>query len=208
VLSPGDFSAVVQALETLNHGRSLSMPKLLAGNNQQATLDSTVQQPYASVNASTTVSTTSYGGSSDAGTTVTIKPQIAEGDHLILNYSVSLSSFVGSAASANVPPPKQQNKVQSEATIPDGATVVVGGIDLQNDGNSVSQVPLLGNIPVIGEAFKSRSNSSSRSRFYVFIRANILRNRSFEDLRYISGRDVAEAGVDEGWPVVEPRVIK
>src|SRR5205823_9095679 len=109
--------------------------------------------------ASNTVSTTSYGGSDPAGTTVTIKPQIAEGDHLVLDYSVSLSSFVGSAAAATLPPPKQQNKVQSAATIPDGYTVVVGGIELVNDSKSVSQVPLLGSIPIIGEAFKSRSKT-------------------------------------------------
>jgi general secretion pathway protein D len=184
------------------------MPKVLVGNNQQATLDSVVQQPYASVNASNTVSSTSYGGSQDAGTTVTIKPQIAEGDHLVLDYSVSLSSFVGNAAAATLPPPKQQNKVQSAATIPDGYTVVVGGIELESESKSVSQVPLLGSIPLIGEAFKSRSNSSTRSRFFVFIRANILRGRGFEDLKYVSEQDVARAGVDDGWPKVEPRVIR
>jgi general secretion pathway protein D len=208
VLNPGDFAAVVHALQTISHGRSLSMPKLLVGNNQSASLDSVLTQPYASVNASTTIATTSYGGSQDAGTTVTIKPQIAEGDHLVLDYMVSLSSFVGSASAATLPPPKQQNKVQSAATIPDGFTVVVGGIELENDAKSVSQVPFLGNIPIVGEAFKTRNNSGSRSRFYVFIRANILRNRGFEDLKYISDRDVATAGVDDGLPKVEPRVIK
>jgi general secretion pathway protein D len=208
VLSPGDFSIVIQALQTLTKGHSLSVPKLLVGNNQQASLDSVTMQPYASLNATNTVSTTSYGGSADAGTTVSIKPQIAEGDHLVLEYSVSLSSFVGSAAASTLPPPKQQNKVQSAATIPDGYTVVVGGIELENDSKSVSQVPLLSQIPLLGEAFKSRSKTSSRSRFYVFIRANILRGRGFEDLKYISGRDVAKAGVDDGLPVVEPRVIK
>jgi general secretion pathway protein D len=208
VLSPGDFASVIRALQTINRGRSLSMPKLLVGNNQSASLDSVVQQPYASVNASTTVSTTSYGGSQDAGTTVTIKPQIAEGDHLLLDYSVSLSSFLGSAAAATLPPPKQQNKVQSAATIPDGYTVVVGGIELENESKSVSQVPLLGSIPLIGEAFKTRTSSSTKTRFFVFIRANILRNRGFEDLKYLSDRDAARAAVDDGLPKVEPRVIK
>jgi general secretion pathway protein D len=208
VLDPGSFAAVIRALQTISHGRSLSMPKLLVGNNQSASLDSVLTQPYASVNASTTVATTSYGGSQDAGTTVTIKPQIAEGDHLVLDYSVSLSSFVGSASAATLPPPRQQNKVQSAATIPDGYTVVVGGIELDNEAKSVTQVPLLGNIPVVGELFKSRNKSSNRSRFFVFIRANILRNRGFEDLKYISDRDIARADVDDGLPKVEPQVIK
>lgn len=208
VLSPGDFSVMVRALELLNRGRSVSMPKLLVGNNQQAMLDSVVQQPYASVNASNTVSTTSYGGTQDAGTVVTIKPQIAEGDHLVLEYSVSLSSFLGAASSPTLPPAKQQNRVQSVATIPDGSTVAVGGIDLDNESKTTSQVPFLGNIPLLGEAFKNRNTSSNRSRFFVFIRANVLRGRGFEDLKYLSARDMEAAGVPDGWPEVEPRIIR
>lgn len=184
------------------------MPKLLVGNNQQASLDSVVQQPYASVNASNTVSTTSFGGTQDAGTTVTIKPQIAEGDHLVLDYSVSLSAFLGSASQATLPPARQQNRVSSAATIPDGHTVVVGGIDLENDSKTVSQIPFIGSVPIIGEAFKNRSKTGNRTRFYVFIRANILRGSGFEDLKYISTQEVTEAGLDPGWPTSTPRVIR
>jgi len=208
VLSPGDFSVVIRALESLNKGRSASMPKLLVGNNQQASLDSVVQQPYASVNATNTISTTSFGGTQDAGTVVTIRPQIAEGDHLVLEYSVSLSAFLGAATSPTLPPAKQQNRVQSAATIPDGSTVVVGGIDLESESTTTSQVPLLGDIPLLGEAFKNRNTSNSRSRFFVFIRANVLRGRGFEDLRYLSTHDMEAARVPDGWPEVEPRIIR
>ncbi len=206
-LNPRDFTVLVRALQTITDGRGLSMPKLLVGNNQQATLDAVVQQPFASVNASNTVSTTSFGGTQDAGTVVTIQPQIAEGDHLLLDYSVSLSSFVGGASDTTLPPPRQQNSVRSVATIPDGYTVVVGGIEIRDESKGTSQVPLLGDIPILGEAFKSRSNSSTRSRFYVFIRANIQRHNRFEDLKYISKRDIETAGIDDGWPKVEPRLI-
>lgn len=208
VLSPGDFSIILRALETLNDGRSLSMPTLLVGNNEQATLDSVVQQPFASVNASNTVSTTSFGGTQDAGTVVTIQPQIAEGDHLLLQYSVSLSSFLGPASSPTLPPPRQQNRVQSVATIPDGFTVVVGGIEIENKSQATSQIPLLGSIPIIGEAFKNRALADNRSRFYVFIRANILRHGGFEDLKYLSETQAAEARVEDGWPQLKPRVIR
>jgi type II secretory pathway component GspD/PulD (secretin) len=208
VLSPGDFSVVIRALETLNKGRSVSMPKLLVGNNQQASLDSVVQQPYASVNATNTISTTSFGGTQDAGTVVTIKPQIAEGDHLVLEYSVSLSSFLGAASSPTLPPAKQQNRVQSVATIPDGSTVVVGGIDLESESKTTSQVPFLGDIPLLGEVFKNRNSTNNRSRFFVFIRANVLRGRGFDDLKYLSMHDMEAARVPDGWPEVEPRFIR
>jgi general secretion pathway protein D len=206
-IDPGDFAALLRALETINDGRSLSMPRLLVSNNQEASLDSVLQQPFASVNASQTISTTSFGGTQDAGTTVSITPQIAEGDHLLLEYSVSLSSFQGSGSDI-LPPPRQQNQVSSAATIPDGYTVVVGGIDIEDRSKGVSQVPLLGDIPLLGEAFKSRRRTSSRSRFYIFIRANILRHRGFEDLKYLSDGQVEAAGLDDGWPKVEVRIIR
>jgi general secretion pathway protein D len=208
VLSPGDFSVLVRALQTINRGRSLSMPKVLVANNQEATLNSVLQQPYVSINSTNTIATQSFGGTAEAGTQVSIKPQIAEGDSLILSYNISLSSFVGAAPTASVPPPKQQNVVQSVATIPDGFTVVLGGIELSSDSRGINQVPGIGSVPILGELFKTRSNSNSRSRFFVFVRASVMRDRGFEDLKYVSDRDVGRAGADDGWPAVEPLVIR
>jgi general secretion pathway protein D len=211
VLNPGDFSVVIRALETLNKGRTLNMPKVLVNNNQQATLNAVLQQPFASTNASTTVATTSFGGTQDAGTTVTVKPQIAEGDHLILEYSVALSAFVGESDDPSLPPPRQTNNLSSIVTIPDGYTVVVGGLEITTLADAVSQVPLLGDVPWLGELFKTRSKSTSRSRFFVFIRSDVLRNTGFEDLKYLSDQDATAAVIPEafrGWPEVEPRIIR
>ena len=208
VLKPGDFSILVHALETLSAGRTLNIPKVLVTNNQQATLTSVLQEPYVQTNASTTVATTSYGGSEDAGTTVKVKPQISQGDHLILDYSVAISSFVGDSADPAVPPPRQQNTLQSIVEIPDGFTVAVGGLRVEADVKGTSQVPLLGDVPVLGEAFKSRSNTRTDNKFYVFLRASVLRRDGFEDLRNLSDADLRAAGADDGFPSVEPRAIR
>lgn len=86
--------------------------------------------------------------------------------------------------------------------------MVVGGIDLSNDSRAESRVPILGALPVLGEAFKHRSNVRNRTRFYVFIRATVLRSRGFEDLKHLSAADAREAGVDDGFPAVEPRIMR
>ncbi len=208
VLDPGDFAVVVRALETVNQGRSLSRPKLLVNNGQQAVFNSVLEQPFISTNASDTVATTSFGGTQDAGTTVSLRPQIAEADHLVLEYSISLSSFVGASTNPALPPPRQQNQVQSVATVPDGYTVVVGGLETTSDGSSVEQVPYIARVPIIGELFKNRSKSGNRTRFFVFLRANVMRGESFEALKYASDRSKSEAALDDGWPEVEPMVIK
>ncbi|QKK07507.1 MAG: hypothetical protein HND58_04570 [Planctomycetota bacterium] len=208
VLNPGDFSVVLRALQSLNEGRSLSIPKVLVASNEQASLNSVLEQPYTTLNASDTVATTSFGGSSDAGTEVSVRPQIAEGDHLRLEYQISLSAFVGAASDPSVPPPRQQNSIDSVATIPDGYTIAVGGIELTTEGYAETGIPLLSDIPLLGEAFKNRSRSGSRSRFYVFIRSTILRDRDFEDLKYLSDLRSTEMEIDDGWPEPQPRVIR
>ncbi len=207
VLNPGDYSVVVRALETVSKGRQSSLPKVLVNNNEQAQFSSTLQQPVTTQRATDQTTTTSFAGFEDAGTKISIRPQIAEGDHLVLQYSLSLSSFVGSGA-GGVPPPRQQNEVTSVATIPDGHTVVVGGLELVTNSDGATQVPLIAKIPLLGELFKNRGSSLSTTRFYVFIRATVLRDQGFEDLKYLSGTARAQAGVDDGWPVVEPRIIK
>jgi general secretion pathway protein D len=215
ILDPGSFSVVIRALETLNEGRSLTMPRVLVSNNQQATINSVLQQPFVSVNASDTIATTSFGGTQDAGTTVSVRPQIAEGDHLVLEYSVAISNFVGEAISDNVPPPRQQNTLQSMVTIPDGYTIVVGGLEITTDAKGESRIPFLGSLPGVGELFKNRSNSATRSRFFVFIRPTVLRHNGFEDLKYLSERDWNDAAIHgadaphfRDAPEVEPRVIR
>ncbi len=208
VLTPGEFSVVVRALEAVNQGRSVSTPRVLVENNSPATLDAVLEAPFLSTNASDTVATTSFGGSESAGTQVQVTPQIAEGGHVRLEYSVSLSAFVGESASASLPPPRQQTSVSSVATIPDGYTVAVGGIEVNTDGDAETRVPGLGSIPLIGELFKNRSRSNSKSKFYVFIRAEVLRSPTFADLRFLSDQQTDAAGVDDGWPEVAPRMIR
>lgn len=208
VLDPGSYSAAVRALETINQGRSLTIPKVLVNNNQKASLNSVLQTPFASTNASTTVATTSFGGTLDAGTQITVTPQITEGDQLLLEYSISLSSFVGAAASATLPPARQENRLQSTVSVPDGYTVVVGGLEVESESKASTQVPLLGRIPILGALFSDQSKTQSKTRFFVFLRTSVMRSATFEDLRYASGKDLALAKVDDGWPKLEPRLIR
>ncbi len=208
ILDPGSFSGLLRALETVNRGRTLNVPKVLVNNNQTAHLDSLLQQPYATSNTSTNLATISFGGTLDAGTSVQVTPQITDGDQLLIEYQVSLSTFVGDSSDPTLPPPRQETKLASQATVPDGYTVVVGGLEVEAETEAESRVPWLGSIPLLGNLFKSQSKTSTRSRFFVFLRCSVLRSASFEELRYMSRPALAAAGVDDGLPVVEPRVIR
>ena len=213
-LSPGDFSVLIRALETVNEGRALNMPKVLVANNADATLDSVLQQPTTTLSTTNTDTTiASFGQFEDAGTSITVTPRIGSGDSLELAYTVNLSTFVGESSSPSIPPPRQQNTLSSEVVIPDGYTVVVGGLEVTSDADALQKVPILGDLPGVGALFQSRSRSTNRSRFYVFIRASILRQRDFEDLKYISDQDYLATdinGVDGPAPIptMAPRVIR
>ncbi len=208
VLDPGNFSAAVRALEVVNKGRTLTVPKVLVSNHQTATLNSVLQTPYASTNASTTVATTSFGGTLDAGTQISVTPTIAEGDQLLLDYTIAISSFVGAAADPALPPPRQENRLKSMVTVPDGYAVVIGGLEVASEAKARSSVPILGDIPLLGALFSNQSKTDNKSRFFVFLRCTVQRSQTYEDLRYFGEKDMAKAGVDDGWPKLEPRWIR
>jgi general secretion pathway protein D len=210
VIRPGDFSVVVRALQSLGGGRTVSLPKVLLANNQRSQFDSLVQEPYgvSFTQGNSSSTNVTFGGTLDAGTKLSIKPQISEGDTVLLDYSISISSFGEQGRAGNLPPSRQVNSVQSLATVPDGYTVVVGGLETMTDSQSKDQVPILGSIPVLGEAFKNQSKNQTRSRFFVLIRANVLRGQSLEALRGLSATAAEQAGLPEAWPVSQPQVIK
>jgi type II secretory pathway component GspD/PulD (secretin) len=211
VLNPGDFAGVVQALETITDGKQFIRARIVVANNAKATVNGVVQEPLVSTNASSTVATTSVSGTTDAGTEIGITPQISTADYVTLTYGISQSSFLGKSVISNgsvIPPTKRSDSVTSVATIPDGHVIALGGLSNRGEDLNESRVPFLGGIPYIGNLFKSKSVGSSDSRFFVFIRASVLRNNLFQDLRRSSEAVAAEAALPVGQPRLEPQLIR
>ena len=67
-------------------------------------------------------------------------------------------------------PPRQQNSLTSVATVPDGFAVVVGGLEVEQETESASKVPLLGDLPILGALFRSKTRTMTKTRFFVFLR--------------------------------------
>ncbi len=199
LLAPDEVPIILQALQTQGKTRVYSAPRILVDDNASGTIESVAEAPFTSVNAANTIATTSFAGFAKAGTQLTIEPHIAEGDHLEIVYSLTVSSFTG-AGSTSAPPPRSSDTIRSTIRVPDGYTVVVGGLLTETLAESVSQVPLLGEIPALGLLFGSRSQSQSKVRLYAFIRPTVLRHEGFEDLKYLSNEDLSRAGVEDGFP--------
>src|SRR5262249_49119144 len=122
---------------------------------------------------------------------------------LQLGYSIELSNFTG-AAQNGLPPPSQKNAVDSSVTIPDGYTIVVGGLTTKNYTTAVNTIPILGDIPLLKYLFGSRSKNSEDSTLFVFIKPVILRDDQFEDLKYLSDKSTQAAGVAGDFPQSAP----
>lgn len=203
LLSTDIADVIIRALKTSGRTEVLSAPRVLVNDHGTGVLSSVEESPFTSVNASNTVSTTSFAGYASAGTTISVTPHISEADHLQLDYVVALNSFTG-AGGSGIPPPRQSNTLQSKVTIPDGSTIVVGGLNRRNASHTKAGVPFLSDIPGVGTLFSSTSDTDRRSTLFVFIRPIILRDDQFEDLKYFSERDQQRAQLPPDMPISEP----
>ena len=136
-----------------------------------------------------------------------MEPHISEDDYLQLGYTVELSNFTGIARNG-LPPPSQKNSVTSTVTIPDGHTIVVGGLNVRNLREAVDTIPILGDIPILKYLIGARSKQTQDTTLFVFIKPVILRDEKFEDLKYLSEKKVDVAGLPSDYPQSKPLPLR
>jgi general secretion pathway protein D len=204
LLSPGVADVVIRALSQNSKARLVSAPQLLVNDNGKGKLQSVSQEPFAEIlDTGTTQSRTGLGGLAQAGTTISVEPHISEDDYLQLSYSIELSAFTGQGRQG-LPPPSQKNSVDSTVTIPDGHTIVVGGLRVKNFRASLDSLPIIDKIPIVNWLIGSRSQTNQDLTLFVFIKPVILRDDRFEDLKYLSGRALRGAELPGDYPVSAP----
>ncbi len=149
-------------------------------------------EPYEVISQGETTTTTTFGGFVEAGTTLTATPHLSKQNWLKLEYAVNLSSF-GSRTSPNLPPARLENRIEGTVRIPEGHIIMLGGLVSSREETIVQRVPLLSQIPLVGELFKNRSKVNVNETLFVFIRPTILRDPAFKDLMYMSEMDLKKA---------------
>lgn len=209
IIKSDQVPIIMNALANETDSRIVSTPQLLVDDNEEAEVVSVDTQPVATISRGT-------GGQGDiitsdreveAGTRLTVTPQISEGGYLRLKYEIELSSFTGEARE-NLPPPTQRNTLKAESiTVPSDSTVVVGGLVVDADTNTVVKVPLLGDIPLLGLLFSDTRTGDRSTRIYVFLTPRILREPNFADLRLLTRGPSRAAGVPGEIPDMRPTRI-
>ncbi|HNU31703.1 MAG TPA: secretin N-terminal domain-containing protein [Sedimentisphaerales bacterium] len=194
------IQALLTAVQKKDYGRVLAKPKVLVNDNEKGNIK-TADTTYVATTSSVPVTGGTTGTQNnmietslqyqayEAGITLEITPHISEGDLLRLEITLSRSDFTNT--SADKPPDLTSSNVGTVVTVPDGSTIILGGMLKLNQSKGGSKVPILGDLPLIGGAFRSIDNSDVQSMLYIFVRAEIIRPadtlaNGHEDLQRIS----------------------
>src|SRR5688572_245771 len=119
-----------------------------------------------------------------AETTLSISPHISEGGYLRLETKVQIQKFANESADPTIPPTKSSREITTkEIMVPNGGTMVIGGIVTQDKSDTVSGIPVLSDIPLLGWLFRRTQQSEEKRTLYIFLTPYILYDYGFGDYR-------------------------
>lgn len=173
----GDWGVLLTALNTDNKNDILSTPSIVTLDNKEAAFN--VGQDVPVLSGSQTTSGDNIYSTVERktiGTKLKVTPQINEGDSVLMEIEQEVSSVDTSATSSSLGPTFNTRTIQNAVLVKSGETVVLGGLMDDASKQEVSKVPLLGDIPLIGQLFRYTSNEKSKRNLMVFIRPTIIRD--------------------------------
>ncbi len=193
----GGFSGSIKLLESFGNVRVLSSPKLSVLNNQTAVLKVVDNIVYFTIesdtnqNQTTSVTTfTTKVNSVPIGFVMNVTPQISDSDTVLLNLRPSLSRIIGQADDPN-PALRDRNivnsfpvirtrEIESVIRVENGNIAVMGGLmeDARDDKDDT--VPLLSRLPLLGELFVNRDDTTSKTELVIFLRPTVIREASLD----------------------------
>ena len=171
----GALMLELSASQTQGKTKIISSPRVLTQDRKEAKIESGFEVPYQESAASGGTSTSFK----DAILGLKVLPHITPDGNIMMTLDVQNDRPIGCAA---VDPSigntsdicMQKRNVVTQAMIENGGTLIIGGIYNENNENSISKVPLLGDIPVIGNLFKYRKDTHQRNELLVFITPRII----------------------------------
>ncbi|HQU78157.1 MAG TPA: secretin N-terminal domain-containing protein [Azonexus sp.] len=190
-----DITAIVDLLQSYGTAKVLSSPRLSVMNNQTALLKVVENFVYFNVkadttstaNVGTTVAVTTTPQSVSVGLVMSVTAQVSDGEAVILNVRPTISSISElkedpnpsiPAGVKNYVPQIRTREIESVMRVNSGEIAVLGGLMEDGVNWKTGRVPLLGQIPLVGELFTTRNNAATKSELVIFLRPVIIKDPS------------------------------
>jgi len=160
----------ISALEADNRGKIVSSPRVVTADQVKAVIEQGTEFAYQQATASGATSVAFR----KASLKLEVTPQITPDDNIILDVQVNKDSpgeIVAGAVSINT------KQVKTNVLVENGGTVVIGGIFEMIELDNTTKVPLLGDAPVVGNLFKSRSRTANKSELLIFLTPRVITDR-------------------------------
>jgi type IV pilus assembly protein PilQ len=160
------------ALESEGRGEIVSTPRVITANQKEARIEQGVEIPYQE-SASSGATTTQF---KKAVLALTVTPQITPDDNIIMDLLVSKDNVgeLTPSATGGLVPSIDTRAVETQVLVRDGQTVVLGGIYETERRETVTKVPVLGDLPGLGVLFRSNTELSNKAELLIFVTPRIL----------------------------------
>ncbi len=167
------LAVFLRALETITDTTVLANPKLLVVNKQRGEVMVGSKDGYLTTTVTETVSTQTVQFL-ETGTRLIVRPFIGKDGYVRMEIHPEQSSGSVSVVGTSALPQEDTTEVTSNVLVRDGHTIVIGGLFRETTSNSRTQVPGIGNIPILGTAFRYTNDSTSRNEIIILITPHII----------------------------------
>jgi general secretion pathway protein D len=186
-VSTVNVKVLLKALQSTSDVNILSTPQILATNNQKAKIVVAQNVPFVTGNNQTIGGVTQTQiNRQDVGVTLELTPEILEGDRVRMDIRQEISSLADTpqAVLIQLGPTTNKREASTTVVVASDQTVVIGGLMRDDVTNSVSKIPLLGDIPLLGWFFKTHSHRSTKTNLLIFLTPHVVHdNQDLDALR-------------------------
>jgi general secretion pathway protein D len=172
------FGSIINAVRSDNNSNLLSTPSTLTLDNQEARFLVGQEIPITTGEALSPNFDNAFRTvqRQNVGITLQVRPQINAGGAIKLDLRVEVSSIAGPVSARFQDLILNKREIENTIVVDDGQVVAIGGLLDDQERRTLERIPILGDIPIIGQLFRSRGRSRARTNLMIFIRPTILRS--------------------------------
>ena len=196
-------------LQTTGEGNILSTPNILTLDNEEAKIIIGQNVPFVTGQYTNSAGSSSSTGTvnpfqtverKDVGLTLKVKPQISENGTVKLEIYQEVSSVQASSINSATGLITNKRSIQTNVLVEDGGIVVLGGLLQDEYSNNQEKVPLLGDIPLFGNLFKTESRARKKTNLMVFLRPVVVRDSAATEKLSLDRYDLMRASQESAQP--------